>query len=1137
MTKIPARFSPNGDVTIYAGEVFPVEIAIRPSRDGAPIDLTGRTFVMTAYVEATAEELKSISATAAGDSVTLTLLAEDTEALFDAVEAAPVRLMIGELVEGGAVVMSDGLLLMSRAPALTASPSPPVTLAAAPYVSVTFVQGSPGAMFVERGAQATILLGNVVTGAPGSAVSIENVGTPHNMILDFSIPGTGVFNIDMDGGSTGLSFTGGPITDEGIFTLGGTLAVEHGGTAATTPAGARASLSAAKLGANSDITSLSGLTTALSGPQGGTGQAITAVGDLLIGAAANGWQRLAAAAAGMALISGPVPAWGKIGLDTHVSDVLMPPHGGLGSSAVPENGQLPVGSGGVYAPTTLGNGAGIAITAGAASLSIANSGVLSLSGGTTGLTPTPASTGALTLGGTLLPEHGGTGVTTATGTGSVVRAVSPTLTTPVLGDATASSITLTSGTIANAPTGATDIANKAYVDGAVTGLSVKNSCNVATAAALPACTYANGASGVGATLTGNANGALTVDGLAVSAGWRVLVKNQAAAAQNGLYIVTQAGSAGTPFILTRASDSDIAAELQGAFTFIEQGSVNATTGWANTNSSPPTIGTTGIVYAQFSGAGTYTAGAGLTLAGSQFSISDTAVTPGGYALGSFTVDQQGRLLAASSATTTGSGAVVLANAPTLTLANATGLPIAGITGLGTGVASALGTPVSGSGGIVLATSPTLTTPNLGTPSAVTLTNATGLPIATGLSGLGGANRIPYATSTTALTTSSAFTYDGTTFRVDAPASNAQTIAAEFLNSSNSGTPSVGIALGAITSGSNAIISNQYSFGGLLFTISTRDTYSGTSRVRYGISSAASGTNIFHYWNKGDGTEAFRLHNSGGLSLGNTIDPGATNLSVAGSLGIGATSLTGYGLRLSKNLTGATTAYGIELDATIQSDVTALVLGIRSRLSTAAASFTLPELYHFYAGQGAIGAGSAVTKQYGFMVTSSLTGAATNYAFYGNLAVSGSARWNLYMNGNAPNYLAGNLFIGTTVNSELLTVAGAGRYTGASGGFGAGTEGASIDFDGSLVRLGHVNGVAGSAKPVTILTGGNEKWRFDSSGNFLMGVTAAGTTAATTLQMANGTAPTANISGGQLYVEGGALKYRGSSGTVTTLAAA
>ena len=60
---------------------------------------------------------------------------------------------------------------------------------------------------------------------------------------------------------------------------------------------------------------------------------------------------------------------------------------------------------------------------------------------------------------------------------------------------------------------------------------------------------------------------------------------------------------------------------------------------------------------------------------------------------------------------------------------------------------------------------------------------------------------------------------------------------------------------------------------------------------------------------------------------------------------------------------------------------------------------------------------------------------------------------------------------------------------------------------------------------------------DTSGTLLVGLATAGTTAAKTIQIANGTAPTANVTGGQLYVESGALKYRGSSGTITTLGAA
>ena len=77
--------------------------------------------------------------------------------------------------------------------------------------------------------------------------------------------------------------------------------------------------------------------------------------------------------------------------------------------------------------------------------------------------------------------------------------------------------------------------------------------------------------------------------------------------------------------------------------------------------------------------------------------------------------------------------------------------------------------------------------------------------------------------------------------------------------------------------------------------------------------------------------------------------------------------------------------------------------------------------------------------------------------------------------------------------------------------------------------------AGGTAGNTITDFATAKMVLDASGNLLVGLTAAGTTAAKTIQIANGTAPTANVTGGQLYVEAGALKYRGSSGTVTTLA--
>lgn len=175
------------------------------------------------------------------------------------------------------------------------------------------------------------------------------------------------------------------------------------------------------------------------------------------------------------------------------------------------------------------------------------------------------------------------------------------------------------------PTNAQDGATKAYVDGLANGLSPKASCAAATTAALPANTYSNGSSGVGATLIGIVSGVLTVDGHTVALNDRILVKNESAQANNGIYICTTAGAIGVAYILTRAADSNTPSEIQGAYTLIELGTTNATTQWANTNSSAPTIGTTAITFGQVGAPGSVTAGNGISVSGNQVSI-DTSVT-------------------------------------------------------------------------------------------------------------------------------------------------------------------------------------------------------------------------------------------------------------------------------------------------------------------------------------------------------------------------------------------------------------------------------------------------------------------------------------------------------------------------------
>lgn len=123
----------------------------------------------------------------------------------------------------------------------------------------------------------------------------------------------------------------------------------------------------------------------------------------------------------------------------------------------------------------------------------------------------------------------------------------------------------------------------------------QQAANRATTVALPPCTYSNGSSGVGATLTATANGALSIDGATVSASNRILVKDQASAAQNGIYTVTTVGSAGAAFVLTRVSDYDQTAEIVlGTAVLVLSGTENAGTAWVMTTGGTVTIGTTAI---------------------------------------------------------------------------------------------------------------------------------------------------------------------------------------------------------------------------------------------------------------------------------------------------------------------------------------------------------------------------------------------------------------------------------------------------------------------------------------------------------------------------------------------------------------
>lgn len=138
------------------------------------------------------------------------------------------------------------------------------------------------------------------------------------------------------------------------------------------------------------------------------------------------------------------------------------------------------------------------------------------------------------------------------------------------------------------------------INSAVTALDWKNSARAATTAALPACTYANGTSGVGATLTANSNGALAAqDGITLIANDFLLVKNQVTGAQNGKYKLTTVGDGSNPFVLTRSVDFDSTVDVTSqAALALDEGTVQAGYIYKVSTTGAITIGTTAISFAQ-----------------------------------------------------------------------------------------------------------------------------------------------------------------------------------------------------------------------------------------------------------------------------------------------------------------------------------------------------------------------------------------------------------------------------------------------------------------------------------------------------------------------------------------------------------
>jgi len=581
-----------------------------------------------------------------------------------------------------------------------------------------------------NGTAATIAIGTTNTGAPGTGAMVNNSGTSTAAVLNFTLPS----GLTGTTGATGATGPAGPGVIAGglpgqVLTKANNVDYQ---TIWTTVSG-------------------SGTVTSVSGSGGTTGLTltggpITTTGTLTLGGTLN----VPSGGTGAATLTGYLVGNGTSAF-TAVSTIPTTALSGTITNAQLANSSLTIGS------TNIALGSSTTSLSGLSALTWAGS-----SSGTATLQAAPVAGSAISIlpnvAGVLV-NSGGVGVVTNTMLSN--SAVTIGTTSIALG---ASSLTLgglTSVTVTQDPVSALQLATKQYVDSVAQGLNTKAPVLCATTANI--------------TLSGEQ----TIDGITTSAS-RVLVKNQTTASQNGIYL---SGSGAW----TRTTDANTWNQLVSAYVFVEEGALQADTGWVCTVDPGGTLGTTAVTWVQFSGAGTYTAGTGLTLAGTQFSITNTAVTAGSYGsatqVGTFTVNAQGQLTLAGNTTIT----------PAL----------GSITGLGTGVATALSNAVGSAGAVVVNGGA------LGTPSSGTATNLTGLPISTGVSGLGtgvatalavnvgsagspvingGALGVPSSGTVTNLTGTASININGT---VGATTQNTGAFTTVTANATTSGTSSTG----------------------------------------------------------------------------------------------------------------------------------------------------------------------------------------------------------------------------------------------------------------------------------------------------------------------------------------------------------
>jgi len=642
-------------------------------------------------------------------------------------------IIAGDGLSGGGTLTTDRTISL----ALTAAEPQPLGVPVAgsstfaarddhvhPAVNLTDTTETSGVLPMSRGGTGSALTpaAGAILYTTGSETTLSNAGTSGQFFVSGGTAGPSWFNLTA--GSTGLSFG----FSGSNYQLGGTLAIAYGGTGATTVAGARINLLPSYTGNGGKVLALNAGATDLEWiALSGTGT-VTSVD-------------VSGGTTGLTTSGGPIVAAGTITL----GGTLAPTAGGTGITSFAVGDLL-------FANTTTSLD----------KLTVGSNGYLLASNGTAPqyVNPTSVTIGTATnlAGGASgsIPYQSGSGTTTFLASGTGVIAAS--------GGAPAYTMTpsLTQVTVAADPTLALQVATKQYVD-TLTAESITYHAPVKYE--VPTinlnATYNNGTAGVGATLTNAGTlAAFTPDGTVASVGDRILVYNQTNAYENGVYTVTTVGSGSVAWVLTRATDANSYGAKnpnalgQGDAFFVTSGATGAGETYVMNTVGTITFGTTAINFVQISDTQIYSAGNGLTLTGTQFSLSTpVSIANGGTgqttasaafnALSPITVE--GDLIignGASSATRLAIGAngyILSSNGTTAVWSPAPSSMVYPGAGIPNSTGSAWGTSysTSGSGTVVaLTNSPVFTTPNLGTPSAATLTNATGLPVSTGISGLG-----------------------------------------------------------------------------------------------------------------------------------------------------------------------------------------------------------------------------------------------------------------------------------------------------------------------------------------------------------------------------------------------------------------